>query len=61
MGEHSDHALQNAGTAGGSSTTFARPVPLTVGNASHVIVEDITEIGSPFWVCLMARTIPGIR
>lgn len=40
---------QNSGTAGGSSTTFARPVPLTVGNASHVVVEDITEIGSPFW------------
>ncbi|KAI0676372.1 pectin lyase-like protein [Trametes maxima] len=26
----------NAGTAGGSSTTFARPIPLTVGNASNV-------------------------
>ncbi|TFY58043.1 hypothetical protein EVJ58_g6663 [Rhodofomes roseus] len=39
----------NSGTAGGSSTTFARPIPLTVGNASNVVVEDITEIGSPFW------------
>jgi len=39
----------NSGTAGGSSRTFARPIPLTVGNASNVIVEDITEIGSPFW------------
>ncbi|CAL1699407.1 unnamed protein product [Somion occarium] len=40
----------NAGTAGGSSTTFARPIPLTVGNASNVLVENITQIGSPFWV-----------
>ncbi|KAK7686032.1 hypothetical protein QCA50_010843 [Cerrena zonata] len=39
----------NAGTAGGSSTTFARPIPLTVGNASNVLVEEITQIGSPFW------------
>ncbi|GBE83849.1 Probable exopolygalacturonase [Sparassis crispa] len=39
----------NAGTAGGSSITFARPVPLTVGNASHVLIENITEINSPFW------------
>ena len=38
------------GTAGGSSTAFARPIPLTVGNASNVLVEDLTEIGSPFWV-----------
>ncbi|KAG9312452.1 pectin lyase fold/virulence factor [Chiua virens] len=40
---------QTVGTAGGSSTTFARPVPLTVGNASDVLVEDLTQIGSPFW------------
>ncbi|KAI0077403.1 pectin lyase-like protein [Panus rudis PR-1116 ss-1] len=39
----------NAGTAGGSSTTFARPIPLTVGNATNVLVENITQIGSPFW------------
>ncbi|KAI8972908.1 pectin lyase-like protein [Trametes punicea] len=39
----------NAGTAGGSSTTFARPVPLTVGNSSNVLVENIHEIASPFW------------
>ncbi|OJT08832.1 hypothetical protein TRAPUB_259 [Trametes pubescens] len=39
----------NAGTAGGSSTTFARPIPLTVGNASNVVVENIRQIGSPFW------------
>ncbi|KIJ62472.1 glycoside hydrolase family 28 protein [Hydnomerulius pinastri MD-312] len=37
------------GTAGGSSRTFARPVPLTVGNASNVLIEELTEIGSPFW------------
>lgn len=42
--------MQNAGTAGGSSTTFARPVPLTVGNSTNVVVENITEIASPFWV-----------
>lgn len=40
--------IQNAGTAGGSSTTFARLISLTVGNASDVVVEDITQIGSPF-------------
>ncbi|KAI0828649.1 pectin lyase-like protein [Trametes gibbosa] len=39
----------NTGTAGGSSTTFARPIPLTVGNASNVVVENIRQIGSPFW------------
>ncbi|KAI0792449.1 pectin lyase-like protein [Abortiporus biennis] len=39
----------NSGTAGGSSTTFARPIPLTVGNATNVIIENITQIGSPFW------------
>ena len=41
---------KNSGTAGGSSLTFARPIPLTVGNASDVLVEDIWMIGSPFWV-----------
>ncbi|KZT22387.1 glycoside hydrolase family 28 protein [Neolentinus lepideus HHB14362 ss-1] len=40
---------QNSGTAGGSSRTFARPVPLTVGNATNVLIEDLTQIGSPFW------------
>lgn len=39
----------STGTAGGSSTTFARPVPLTVGNATNVVIENIFEIGSPFW------------
>ncbi|KAI0701363.1 pectin lyase-like protein [Cytidiella melzeri] len=39
----------NIGTAGGSSRTFARPIPLTVGNASGVVIEDIWMIGSPFW------------
>ncbi|KAJ8474976.1 hypothetical protein ONZ51_g6872 [Trametes cubensis] len=39
----------NSGTAGGSSTTFARPIPLTVGNATNVVIENIHEIGSPFW------------
>ncbi|KAI0716739.1 pectin lyase-like protein [Earliella scabrosa] len=40
---------RDSGTAGGSSTTFARPIPLTVGNATNVLVEDLREIGSPFW------------
>ncbi|KAJ3552519.1 hypothetical protein NM688_g4112 [Phlebia brevispora] len=40
---------QDAGTAGGSSRTFARPIPLTVGNSSHVEIEDINFVGSPFW------------
>ncbi|EIN05315.1 hypothetical protein PUNSTDRAFT_146014 [Punctularia strigosozonata HHB-11173 SS5] len=42
-------AFPNAGTAGGSSRTFARPVPLTVGNASNVVIQDLHMIGSPFW------------
>ncbi|EIW74312.1 hypothetical protein CONPUDRAFT_133182 [Coniophora puteana RWD-64-598 SS2] len=44
-----DYPNKTVGTAGGSSTTFARPVPLTVGNATNVVVENITQIGSPFW------------
>ncbi|EGN97569.1 glycoside hydrolase family 28 protein [Serpula lacrymans var. lacrymans S7.3] len=44
-----DYPNKTTGTAGGSSTTFARPVPLTVGNASNVVIEDLTEISSPFW------------
>ncbi|CCL99569.1 uncharacterized protein FIBRA_01587 [Fibroporia radiculosa] len=40
---------QNEGTAGSSTLTFARPVILTIGNASNVIVEDITEIAAPNW------------
>ncbi|OCF72151.1 hypothetical protein I204_07416 [Kwoniella mangroviensis CBS 8886] len=40
---------KNAGVAGGSSRTFARPIPLTVGNASNVVVDDISVINSPFW------------
>ncbi|KAK4687281.1 hypothetical protein P7C73_g2838, partial [Tremellales sp. Uapishka_1] len=39
----------NAGVAGGSSRTFARPIPLTVGNASNIVVQDISIINSPFW------------
>ncbi|KAG6372109.1 glycoside hydrolase family 28 protein [Boletus reticuloceps] len=44
-----DYPNKTVGTAGGSSTLFARPVPLTVGNASNVLIEDLTQIGSPFW------------
>ncbi|KAH8103049.1 pectin lyase fold/virulence factor [Cristinia sonorae] len=40
---------KNSGTAGGSSRTFARPIPLTVGNATNVLIEDLRQIGSPFW------------
>jgi len=43
------NTTQDAGTAGGSSTTFARPIPLTIGNSSNVLVEHLTQIGSPFW------------
>ncbi|KAL7423472.1 hypothetical protein Q5752_001052 [Cryptotrichosporon argae] len=39
----------NAGVAGGSSRTFARPVPLTVGNSTDVVIEDLSIINSPFW------------
>ena len=41
---------QDVGVAGGSSRTFARPVPLTIGNATNVVVENIVQIGSPNWV-----------
>ncbi|KAI9566591.1 pectin lyase fold/virulence factor [Boletus coccyginus] len=44
-----DYPNKTVGTSGGSSTAFARPVPLTVGNASNVLIEDLTEIGSPSW------------
>ncbi|KIJ62473.1 glycoside hydrolase family 28 protein [Hydnomerulius pinastri MD-312] len=44
-----DYPNVTSGTAGGSSTLFARPIPLTVGNASNVLIEDLTQIGSPFW------------
>lgn len=44
-----DYPNKTAGTAGGSSTVFARPIPLTVGNASNVLIEDLTLINSPFW------------
>jgi len=39
----------STGTAGGSSTTFARPVPLTVFNSTNVLVTNITYLNSPFW------------
>ncbi|RDX42441.1 pectin lyase-like protein [Lentinus brumalis] len=39
----------DSGTAGGSSRTFARPIPLTVGNSTNVKIENIKQIGSPFW------------
>ena len=45
-----DKPVQDVGVAGGSSRTFARPVPLTIGNATNVVVEDILQIGSPNWV-----------
>ncbi|KAF8836104.1 glycoside hydrolase family 28 protein [Paxillus ammoniavirescens] len=44
-----DYPNKTVGTAGGSSRAFARPVPLTVGNASNVLIEDLTQIGSPYW------------
>ncbi|EGN97570.1 glycoside hydrolase family 28 protein [Serpula lacrymans var. lacrymans S7.3] len=44
-----DYPNATSGTAGGSSTLFARPIPLTVGNASNVVIEDLTQIQSPFW------------
>jgi len=37
------------GVAGGSTRVFARPIPLTVGNATNIKVEDISVINSPFW------------
>ncbi|KAF8549316.1 glycoside hydrolase family 28 protein [Imleria badia] len=45
-----DYPNKTVGIAGGSSTAFARPVSLTMGNASNVLIEDLTEIGSPLWI-----------
>ncbi|KIM64371.1 glycoside hydrolase family 28 protein [Scleroderma citrinum Foug A] len=42
-------ANNSAGVAGGSSTTFARPVLLTVGNASHVWIDGIQQVNPPSW------------
>ncbi|EJU00154.1 hypothetical protein DACRYDRAFT_127566 [Dacryopinax primogenitus] len=39
----------STGVAGGSSTTFARPVPLTVFNSKNVLITNITYLNSPFW------------
>ena len=59
-------STQNKGVAGGSSTTFARPIPLTIGNATNVVVDNLRIIQSPFWVCTKAAdreqillTLPG--
>ncbi|KZO90302.1 glycoside hydrolase family 28 protein [Calocera viscosa TUFC12733] len=41
--------IGSTGTAGGSSTTFARPVPLTIFNSSDVLITNITYLNSPFW------------
>ena len=42
-------ANPNAGVAGGSSRTFARPIPIAVANANGAIIENITYYQSPFW------------
>lgn len=39
----------DAGVAGGSSTTFSRPVPLTVGRTNGGLFENLHIINSPFW------------
>lgn len=43
------NVTQNSGTAGSSTLSFARPIVLTIGNSSNVVVEDITEIAAPNW------------
>jgi len=45
-----DYNNKQTGTAGGSSTSFERPIPLTVGNATNVLVKNINFVNSPFWV-----------
>jgi galacturan 1,4-alpha-galacturonidase len=40
---------KNRGVAGGSSRTFSRPIPLVVGNAQDVLIENISIVNSPFW------------
>ncbi|GJJ09196.1 hypothetical protein Clacol_003418 [Clathrus columnatus] len=39
----------NAGVAGASSLTFARPVPLTIGDTHGALIEDLNIINSPSW------------
>lgn len=46
--------VQNKATAGASTRSFARPIPLTVGNATNVLVENIFQIASPNWVSNMS-------
>ncbi|KAG8987948.1 hypothetical protein FRB90_003049 [Tulasnella sp. 427] len=50
---------KNSGVAGGSSTTFARPIPLTVGNATNVVVENLRIVQSPFWhqLCYQSKNV----
>lgn len=50
---------KNSGVAGGSSTTFARPIPLTVGNATNVVVENLRIVQSPFWhqFCYQSKNV----
>lgn len=46
----------DSGAAGGSSRTFARPIPLTVGNATDVLIENLNIINSPFWHSLVYQS-----
>ncbi|OCH83873.1 pectin lyase-like protein [Obba rivulosa] len=47
----------DTGTAGSSTMTFARPVPLTIGNSSNVLVENINQINSPNWFVYQSTDI----
>ncbi|KAL4072085.1 pectin lyase fold/virulence factor [Scleroderma citrinum] len=48
---------QSIGVAGVSSTTFARPVLLTVGNASNVLIDGLRQVNPPSWNNLIYQSI----
>ncbi|KZT03747.1 glycoside hydrolase family 28 protein [Laetiporus sulphureus 93-53] len=47
----------DSGTAGASTATLERPILLTIGNASNVLIEDITEIASPNWFVYQSSNV----
>ncbi|KZT71881.1 glycoside hydrolase family 28 protein [Daedalea quercina L-15889] len=46
---------QDSATAGASTLSFARPIPLTIGNSTNVVIENITQWQSPNWESTVAH------
>ncbi|KIP03359.1 glycoside hydrolase family 28 protein [Phlebiopsis gigantea 11061_1 CR5-6] len=47
----------NKATAGASTLSFARPIPLTIGNSTNVVVENLFQIASPNWVSITLSSL----